>query len=58
MLPAIWAYAFRDMLTLSGVEFTHAAWQVLLVAVYTPLLLWAPLLAAVTYAYYQQRCRD
>jgi hypothetical protein len=28
------------------------------VAAYAPLLAWAPLLAAVTYAYWRRRCRD
>jgi hypothetical protein len=39
-------------------EFSHTGWKVLLVAAYAPLLAWAPLLAAVTYAYWRRRCRD
>jgi hypothetical protein len=56
-LAAIWAYAFRDFLSLPDVEFTHDAWHVLLVACYAPLLLWAPLLAAVTWDYWRRRVR-
>jgi hypothetical protein len=58
MLMAIWGYAFRDMLALPELEFTHEGWHVLLVAAYLPLLLWGPLLAAVTFAYWKRRCRD
>jgi hypothetical protein len=57
-LAAIWAYAFRDFPGLPGVEFSHDAWRVLLVACYAPLLLWAPLLLAVTWAYWRRRARD
>jgi hypothetical protein len=55
LLALIWGYAFRNGLDLPGVEFTDPAWRVLLVACYLPLLLWAPLLAAVTYAYHHRR---
>ena len=51
-LAAIWGYAFRDFGSLDGIEYTHEAWRVLLVACYAPLILWAPLLAAVTWAYW------
>jgi hypothetical protein len=54
-LALIWGYAFRDGLDLPGVQFTDPAWRVLLVACYLPLLLWAPLLAAVTYSYHRRR---
>jgi hypothetical protein len=56
-LAAIWGYAFRDFPTLPDAEYTHEAWHVLLVACYTPLLLWAPLLLAVTWAYWRRRAR-
>jgi hypothetical protein len=54
-LAGIWGFAFRNFLSLPEVEFTHGAWRVLLVACYLPLLAWAPLLAAVTWAYYRRR---
>jgi hypothetical protein len=56
-LAAIWGYAFRDFPTLPDAEYTHEAWHVLIVACYAPLLLWAPLLLAVTYAYWRRRVR-
>jgi hypothetical protein len=58
LLALIWGYAFRDFPGMEGLEFTHVGWKVLLVVAYAPLLGWAPLLAAVTYAYYRRRCRD
>jgi hypothetical protein len=57
-LLVIWGDAFRTYLVLDPFTFSHTGWEVLLVACYLPLLLWAPLLAAVTYAYYRRRCRD
>ena len=36
-------------------QFSHDGWHVLLVVCYAPLVLWAPLLAAVTYAYWRRR---
>jgi len=56
-LQVIWAYAFRDP-ELSGLTFTSTGWELLFMAAYYPLLLWAPLVAAVTVAYYRRRCRD
>jgi hypothetical protein len=53
-LAAIWGFAFRNP-TLPGIEFSHPAWYAVLVASYAPLLLWAPLLAAVTYDYHRRR---
>ncbi|WP_206077886.1 hypothetical protein [Prauserella endophytica] len=55
-VEAIWLFAFRDP-TLAGLEFTGDGWKALLLACYLPLLLWGPLLAAVTVAYYRRRCR-
>jgi hypothetical protein len=57
-LAVIWAYAFRDFPALGAVTFAGPGWHVLLVACYLPLLLWAPLLAVVTGAYWHRRCRD
>jgi hypothetical protein len=54
-LAAIWSFAFRDFPHFGGLEFSHEAWRILLIACYAPLLLWAPLLAAVTWAYYRRR---
>lgn len=56
-LQAIWAYAFRDFPTLAGFGFSDGLWQAVLIVCYLPLLAWAPLLAAVTRAYYRRRCR-
>ncbi len=58
MLACIWAFAFRDFPDVGTIEYTHPGWHALLVACYTPLMLWAPLLGAVTWAYYRRRCRD
>lgn len=56
-LQAIWAYAFRDFPSLAGYGFEGGFWHTVLIVCYLPLLLWAPLLAAVTVAYYRRRCR-
>jgi hypothetical protein len=57
-LAFIWGWAFRDFPHVGEIDFSGPSGHVLLVVCYLPLLLWAPLLAAVTYAYYQRRCRD
>jgi hypothetical protein len=57
-LAAICGYAFRDFPNPPDMHFTHDGWRILLVACYAPLLLWAPLLAAVTYAYWRRRARS
>jgi hypothetical protein len=56
LLALIWGFAFRDP-TMPGLTFTSAGWEVLFYACYVPLLLWAPLLAAVTVAYHRRRHR-
>jgi hypothetical protein len=38
-------------------SFSGDGWTILFFACYGPLLLWAPLLAAVTFAYWKRRCR-
>jgi hypothetical protein len=43
--------------SIADVEATEAG-SVVAVACYAPLLLWGPLLALLTYAYYRRRCRD
>jgi hypothetical protein len=53
-LQLIWIYAFRHP-GVPGLDFTSTAWKALFYACYAPLLLWAPLLAAVTIAYGQRR---
>jgi len=58
LLAFIWGFAFRDFPDMDQLEFSHSGWKVLLIAAYAPLLAWAPLLAAVTYAYWRRRCRD
>jgi hypothetical protein len=55
-LQLIWTYAFRNP-DMPGLTFTSTGWEVLFFACYLPLLLWAPLLAAVTVAYRRRRCR-
>ena len=57
LLALIWGYAFRDFPRMDQLEMSHTGWKVLLVAAYAPLLAWAPLLAAVTYAYWRRRRR-
>ncbi|MFB9691025.1 hypothetical protein [Amycolatopsis plumensis] len=57
-LAAIWTYTFRDFPDVEGTTFASTGWQVLLIACYLPLSLWAPLLAVVTWAYYRRRCRN
>jgi hypothetical protein len=54
----IWTFAFRDFPELGNFHFVHDGWKALMIVSYLPLLLWAPLLAAVTVAYYRRRCRD
>lgn len=56
VVQAVWTYAFRDP-TLPSFEFAGDGAKALLIACYAPLLLWGPLLAAVTVAYYRRRCR-
>jgi hypothetical protein len=55
-LQLIWTFALRHP-DLPGLEFTSGGWRALCVACYLPALLWAPLLAAVTYAYYRRRLK-
>jgi hypothetical protein len=55
-LQFIWGFAFRNP-GMPGITFSSTGWEVLFYACYCPLLLWAPLLAAVTLAYYRRRCR-
>jgi hypothetical protein len=57
-LALIWGWAFRDFPAVGAIEFTGVGPHLLLLACYAPLLLWAPLLGAVTWAYYRRRCRD
>jgi len=57
-LAFLWGWAFRDFPHVGEVGFSGTSGHVLLIVCYLPLLLWAPLLGAVTYAYYQRRCRD
>lgn len=57
-LAFIWGWAFRHFPHVGEIGFSGTSGHVLLVVCYLPLLLWAPLLAAVTYAYYRRRCRN
>jgi hypothetical protein len=54
LLALILATAFRDFPSLPEMEFSNTGWHVLLVACYLPLLLWPPLLAAVTFSYHRR----
>jgi hypothetical protein len=56
-LQAIWTFAFVNVFRL-GLGFSSPGWEALLIACYLPLLAWAPLLAATTWAYWRRRCRD
>jgi hypothetical protein len=56
-LALIWAYSFHTFPDIGSLRFAEPGRHVLVVACYLPLLLWAPLLAAVTWAYYLRRCR-
>lgn len=53
-LQLIVAFAFRNP-GVPGLGFSSTAWEVLFYACYAPLLLWAPLTAAVTIAYARRR---
>jgi hypothetical protein len=53
-LQLIWTFAFRNP-DMPGMTFSSTGWEVLFYACYCPLLLWAPLLAAVTLAYSRRR---
>jgi hypothetical protein len=58
-LQAIWAFAFFQLSSgQDELRFTGPGWRALLVACYAPNLLWAPLLGAVTWAYWRRRCRS
>jgi hypothetical protein len=50
--PLMFTDLFYDPLEPQG------GWQVLMAAAYLPLVLWGPLLAAVTWAYHRRRCTD
>jgi hypothetical protein len=58
LLQVIWVFAFRGFPEFGRLEFQSDGWKALMIACYLPLLLWSPLLAAVTWAYYRRRCRD
>jgi hypothetical protein len=53
-LQLIVAFAFRHP-GVPGLDFSGAGWKALFYACYAPLLLWAPLTAAVTIAYGRRR---
>jgi hypothetical protein len=53
-LQLIVAFAFRRP-GVPGLDFSGAGWEALFYACYAPLLLWAPLTAAVTIAYARRR---
>ncbi|GAA2760732.1 hypothetical protein [Actinopolymorpha rutila] len=64
-LTAIWTFATVNFFVLTvfgppgkGFAFVNGWWEALLVLCYLPLLLWGPLLLALTWAYYRRRCRD
>jgi hypothetical protein len=53
-LQVIVAFAFRNP-GVPGLRFSGAGWEALFYACYAPLLLWAPLVGAVTVAYHRRR---
>jgi hypothetical protein len=57
LLQLIWTFAFANYLGNDRMTFASPAWEALLIAAYLPLLAWAPLLGAVTWAYDRRRCR-
>jgi len=57
-LTVLWTWGLRDFPSPPGMEFSAPGWNAVLVVCYTPLILWGPLLAAVTFAYFRRRCRD
>jgi len=64
-LTAIWTFATVNFFRLTlagtpgqGLEFTNAWWEALVIACYVPLLLWGPLLLAITWAYYRRRTHN
>jgi hypothetical protein len=57
LLQLIWTFAFVNYLGNDRMTFSSPGWEALLIAAYLPLLAWAPLLGAVTWAYYRRRCR-
>jgi hypothetical protein len=57
LLQLIWTFAFVNYLGNDRMAFSSPGWEALLIAAYLPLLAWAPLLGAVTWAYYRRRCR-
>ncbi|MGC4938357.1 hypothetical protein [Kribbella sp. DT2] len=50
--PLMFTDLFHDPLEPQG------GWQLLMATAYLPLILWRPLLGAVTWAYYRRRCTD
>lgn len=53
LLAMIWGFALRDP-SFSSLGFASDGWRALMIACYAPLLLWAPLLALVTYDYHRR----
>ncbi len=57
LLTAIWTFALRNVFT-GGLDEVHGrGWHTLIVACYTPAVLWGPLLLLVTYLYHRRRTR-
>lgn len=55
-LELIWLFGFANYLSHDRMTFSSPWWEAVLVAAYLPLLAWAPLLGAVTWAYHRRRC--
>jgi hypothetical protein len=58
LLALIWGFAFRDFPRMEGLAFTDPGGRSCSSSRTRRSWPWAPLLAAVTYAYYRRRCRD
>ncbi|MCW3813272.1 hypothetical protein ONA91_02225 [Micromonospora sp. DR5-3] len=54
----VWAYAAWGIIVRGGILGFSPTGFALLLTCYVPLLLWGPLLLAVTLAYHRRRCRD
>jgi len=51
-IPVMYTDLFYDPLEPQG------GWRILMATCYLPMMLWGPLLGAVTWAYYRRRCTD
>jgi hypothetical protein len=55
VLELIWLFGFMNYVSHDRMTFSSPWWEAILIAAYLPLLAWAPLLGAVTWAYQRRR---